>query len=171
MNALSTSEKPQNSRQNQADKNAGDDWEVQVEVSRTPMNVAGQASQPAFSKAVSNQKTNRRNAQPDDHQNFSQFVQSIQDGAQDWGSQQNCFRQRENFAQNLCIQSWKNPIRPKCRRARLRDAFRQNNSRRQWRVANFRWRKRRIATKAMAKNPITTPTSSGSGMIARMSFR
>lgn len=68
------------------------------------MNVAGQSPQPAFAKAVSNQKTNRRNAQPDDYQNFSQFVQSVQDGAQDLGSQRNCFRQRENFAQNVAAQ-------------------------------------------------------------------
>ena len=68
---FSTSKEPQNSRQNQANKDAGDNREVQAEVSRTPMNVAGQASEPAFAKASPNQKTNRRNAQPDDHQNFS----------------------------------------------------------------------------------------------------
>ena len=67
MNALSTSKEPQNSRQNQADQNAGDDWEVQAKVSRAPVKVAGQASEPAFAKASSNQKTNRRNAQPDNH--------------------------------------------------------------------------------------------------------
>ncbi len=79
MNALSTSEEPQNSRQNQAGKNAGDNREVQAEVSRTPVNVAGQTPQPAFA----NQKTNRRNAQPDDHQNFAELVQSIQNGLPD----------------------------------------------------------------------------------------
>ena len=80
INAPSTSEKPQNNRQNQANKNAGDDWKVQAEVSRTPMNVAGQSPQPAFAKASPNQKTDGRNAQPDDYQNFAEVVQFIQNG-------------------------------------------------------------------------------------------
>lgn len=63
--------------QNQAGEDAGDHWEVQAEVSRTPMNVAGQTSEPAFAKTSSNQDANRRHPQPDDYQNFAEFIQSI----------------------------------------------------------------------------------------------
>ena len=83
INAPSTSEEPQNGRQNQANENASNNWEVQAEVSRTPVNVAGQSPQPAFAKASPNQKTNHRKAQPDDYQNFAKVVQFIQNGLPD----------------------------------------------------------------------------------------
>lgn len=70
----SLAKQPEYERQHDAYENARDDGKVETEVVLGLMNVPGQSSQPAFANAQPQYRSNRRQHQTHNHQQFTELV-------------------------------------------------------------------------------------------------